>query len=231
MRNVFFLCVLIDSNDARLTLYRQNYRELDRGTNYFRSHILSLWDKYNKDGPVGYDTWIELVLWASLCYRLVNRISTFEEFGCIPEVADWPRFKRFMNKAVRSGTKVFTDAHITGGLKPFLRNMEMVHEKDAQLVKEVSEQVLESVHKGSLEGCFDAVKTINGAGNFTAWQVVCDLMESQCLSPCTEDDWTELGPGAKGELHRTSIALILIVSFLSLCGSLSSFHLPSLRRH
>jgi hypothetical protein len=36
-------------------------------------------------------------------------------------------------------------------------------------------------------------------GSFLAWQVVCDLMESQCLKPCTENDWTELGPGAKGK--------------------------------
>lgn len=53
----------------------QNYRELDRGTCYFRSQILDLWDKYQ---PVMHqNAWIEKVLWASVCYRIVNKIETF----------------------------------------------------------------------------------------------------------------------------------------------------------
>ena len=177
----------------------QNYRELDRGTNYFRAHVLNLWDKYSNNN-VNHQDWIEIVLWASVSYRLVNRISTFEEFGGIPEVSDWPRFREFMKKTAAI-KPVFTDAHITSGMKPFLKSMSSLYEKDARTMKRVSRKVLERCQNRDLKGCCDAVKTIRGAGTFISWQVICDLMESQCLKPCTENDWTELGPGAQGGIR------------------------------
>jgi len=183
---------------ALLVSIVQNYRELDRGTNYFRAHILDLWEKYNMDGKVDHLKWIELVLWSTICYRLVNRISTFEAFGCIPQVDDWPKFRSFITKAFNNNTKIFTDAHITGGINPYTRNMEELHMEEGKLIKKVSRDILACCQNRDLQGCFKAVKTIKGAGDFIAWQVVCDLMESQCLKPCTENDWTQLGPGAKG---------------------------------
>jgi hypothetical protein len=56
----------------------QNYRELDRGTNYFRAKILEVWEQTSVHGPMGREAWIQKVLWASVCYRLVNKIATFE---------------------------------------------------------------------------------------------------------------------------------------------------------
>lgn len=94
---------------------------------------------------------------------------------------------------------MFTDAYITSGLRPYLENMSELTKNRALKIKRTSRDVLACCNKNDLEGCFEAVKTIKGAGSFIAWQVVCDLMESQCLKPCTENDWTELGPGATGK--------------------------------
>ena len=191
----------------------QNYRELDRGTNYFRAYILDLWDKYNKNGQVSHLKWIELVLWASTCYRLVNRISTFEDFGCIPEMSDWMRFQSFIKKAsMDKNKKVFTDAHMTGGMKPFLNAMSGLRKGNGSQVQKVSREILECLQNNNLEGCFEAVKNINGVGNFFAWQVVCDLMESQCLKPCGENDWTQLGPGAKSKFDCSAAICLYIIT-------------------
>jgi len=68
--------------------------------------------------------WIELVLWSSVCYRLIICTSTFEDFGCISEVDD---------------LKIFTDAHITGGFNPCTRNMEALYQQNgAKKIKEIN---------------------------------------------------------------------------------------------
>ena len=63
------------------------YRELDRGTQYFRSNLIHnriTKSPSNKDGVK-----LEEVLWDSLCYRLINKIETFESYGRIPCREEW----------------------------------------------------------------------------------------------------------------------------------------------
>lgn len=54
------------------------YRELDRGTAYFRAHVLALERSYSRA------KWMEFVVWASYVYRLVNRLESFEKTGFPP---------------------------------------------------------------------------------------------------------------------------------------------------
>lgn len=158
---------------------------------------MDLWDKYSGDEPIDQLAWIELVLFASLCYRLVNRVTTFEDFGGIPELSEFPRLVKWMKKRSKMKDVVlFTDAHVTGGLGPFLKSMASI---DADKIKKVSELLLECSEVDDLKGCFTTIKALDGVGPFISWQIVCDLMESQCLKPCTEEDWAQLGPGAKSK--------------------------------
>lgn len=151
-------------------------------------------------------TWLELVLWATICYRLVNRISTFEDFGGIPEIEEWPRFRTFLRKKDSDPHKkeaLFTDAHFAAGIKAYVPNMDTLHKKNGKALKEVSKSLLGCCQNGSLDECFDQMTTINGIGSFLGWQTTCDLMESKCLEPFDENDWTKLGPGAEGNSqHR-----------------------------
>jgi hypothetical protein len=156
---------------------------------------------HQKDGHVDDQTWMELVLWATTCYRLVNRISTFDEYGGIPSIDEWPLFQTFLREKEADGEVIFTDAHtLCCGLTRYVSNMNKLCKNDGKLVKEVSSEILECC-KGErdeiLKQCFEKVKKVDGIGAFFAWQVTCDLHESQCLADSNENDWTELGPGAE----------------------------------
>ena len=89
------------------SFYCNVYRELDRGTQYFRSNLI-----HHRSRVSGGSFDLKEVLWDSLCYRLVNKIETFEAFGRIPcreEYQDFAHgtFLRLWN----SDTPVFTGAH------------------------------------------------------------------------------------------------------------------------
>ena len=81
--------------------------------------------------------------------------------------------------------------------------MNKLCENNGKLIQKFSKDILKFCEGESgeiLEQCFDTVQQVNGIGSFLAWQVTCDLQESQCLAESTENDWTELGPGAKSKL-------------------------------
>jgi hypothetical protein len=115
---------------------------------------------------------------------------------------------------------LFTNAHVVSGFRPYIVSMSALYTENGKKVTQVSRELLKFCGNNDLEGCFQAVQTIKGAGPFIAWQVVCDLMESQCLKPCTENDWVELGPGAKGKQYllpsQSSVIQQLTVSLRSI---------------
>jgi hypothetical protein len=185
-----------------------NYRELDRGTCYFREHILKLWDMHQKNGHVEDLKWIELVFWASLCYRLVNRIGTFQKYGGIPSIEEWTRFRKFLAKMHAENQKrkdadreaIMTDAHQTSGVPPYLTTMDALVKNNGKMHKELSKKILKCCEGDSdkiVKKCFDNIIKVDGCGPFFSWQVTCDLLECHCLADSTENDWTKLGPGAK----------------------------------
>ena len=76
------------TKDVKLSksFYCNVYRELDRGTQYFRSNLIRCRSRVG-GGSSRYD--LEEVLWDSLCYRLVNKIETFVRFTKIPNREEW----------------------------------------------------------------------------------------------------------------------------------------------
>lgn len=184
--------------------------------------MLRLWE--GQACLVDRQTWLNLVLWASVCYRMCNLIETFEvsdmkfsilpltakllprvqAFGTIPKVSEWKEFCTAIRSRKSQGRIVFTMAHIVVGFERYMATLKLLGENDARLLQQVGKEILQCCLDGekdgicALERCFKAVKTIRNVGNFFAWQIICDLLESQCLQPCTETDWTQLGPGAKG---------------------------------
>lgn len=73
------------TKDIKLSksFYCNVYRELDRGTQYFRSNLIQCRNRV--DGR--YD--LEEVLWDSICYRLINKIETFGRYTKIPSREEW----------------------------------------------------------------------------------------------------------------------------------------------
>jgi len=51
-------------------------------------------------------------------------------------------------------------------------------------------------HSNDLKKCTEALQEVPGVGEFFAWQVTCDLLESRILS-ADENNWVLMGPGSK----------------------------------
>ncbi|KAJ8614561.1 hypothetical protein CTAYLR_004073 [Chrysophaeum taylorii] len=83
------------------------YRELDRGTVYFRRRAS------------------DDVYWCSLVYRLLNKIESFSTWrDRIPTRTEWPSFKRHLFQRRRDGHAVFSSAHQTMGLDRYIATVE-----------------------------------------------------------------------------------------------------------
>jgi hypothetical protein len=198
------------SHVFRNYFFCNNYRELDRGTSFFRSQML---EKLESIKPQTLLEWIETVLWASYCYRLGNRSDSFSNLGgdyeCatnkfngIPSRDEWPSFSKLVTKAQQEGHTFFTGAHQTCGFVSYMLWMKEACAKKGKLVKRTAQQIYECAQESDLEGCFQAISNggLKGVGDFFSWQITCDLMESRCLPKCDSTDFCALGPGAKGKV-------------------------------
>ena len=176
------------------------YRELDRGTQYFRKNIMETIMSERKNSNVIDVEIIEKVLFKSIIYRLINEIKTFQAFGGIPNPDNLPSFIQFLEACHgKHGSKVFTAAHQNIGLRRLLETFKFVQENLKQLVRSVTE----NANKGTLRGVFHVLLSIPNVGDFFSYQITCDLLEAKVLGKKISDDqWTCLGPGAKNGLKK-----------------------------
>ena len=179
------------------------YRELDAGTVYFRRHVLHLKRLMVKGILVGEDDFATEVLWASICYRCLCRVETFEELGGIPSISSWKEFREGLRARYADGEKLFTAAYQVMGFRRYVETMEFLHDSGCEELHRLSKKVRSAGEEGLLEKlCTKVIKLLPNFGNFYAWQVTCDLMESGILKGCNEgtSDWVQLGPGAENGL-------------------------------
>jgi hypothetical protein len=164
------------------------YRELDRGTMYFRKQILAEHDL----SPESYPD----VVFKAIVYRLINKIETFEEFGKLPSRAEWKAFQKFICKKKDQGDVIFTSAHQNMGFSRFCHTAK-------EVLKMIDNENFTKaiVDAESLEHCFLLLKSITNIGPFFAWQISCDFLELKMIN-FDENTWTCLGPGAKSGLRR-----------------------------
>ena len=154
------------------------YRELDRGTMYFRKQILAEHDM----NPESYSE----VVFKAIVYRLINNIETFEEFGKIPCIVEWKSFQKFLNKKKDEDEVIFTSAHQNRFCDTAKEVLNLIdHDNFTQDI----------VDAESLEHCFLLLKSITNIGPFFAWQICCDFLELKMIN-FDENAWTCLGPWA-----------------------------------
>jgi alpha-glutamyl/putrescinyl thymine pyrophosphorylase clade 1 len=140
---------------------------------------------------IGRFAWLMKVLWAALCYRLINLIETFETVGGIPELGNERPFLKSV-KRLMQGRVVFTGAHQNMGFSRYKQTLMVVAKSLTTMAGEISAA---NVNK-NLRECYRVITGLKNVGQFFAWQVTCDLMECGCLPNCTEDDYVKLGAGA-----------------------------------
>jgi len=167
------------------------YRELDRGTIWYKEHV------------VPKAKTLKGILWFTVMYRLLNRVETFEKVGLV-SYRRWPssREKWFVSlKNLHKRTSIFTNAHLTLpsktlGQSKIERYISVLDELHVELGR-ISSEVRRAK---SLEEVFNILKQIPCVGNFISYEVCCDLMLAGAIS-FTENDWVNPGPGCKTGLR------------------------------
>jgi len=168
------------------------YRELDRGTAFFHSHILDLQESRTDWGDDGVE-WLVAVLWASYTYRLVNRMESFTTAG-FPDMNNLSVFFARAQK-IRDVGSFFTGAHQTTSFANYNAYLQKVAEGEGTMLQKVAAEIY-----GGKQSCQQAIMALPGVGLFMVWQIICDLQESRCLD--LDDSYCQLGPGAKGKCGR-----------------------------
>lgn len=184
------------------------YRELDAGTVYFRRHVIKVKSMLQRDSALEErerdfrHDYCREVLWASLIYRCIGRIETFEEIGEIPLHEAWEPFREALKDLHERNQIIFSPAYQSMGIRRYLDTMN--HLVLGGGLRDLSKQVYLAAESGDIKGCTDAIQQLFNIGCFYAWQVTCDLMESGVIRDCKAStfDWVRLGPGAMQGLKQ-----------------------------
>ena len=175
------------------------YRELDRGTQYFRRCMLETTLKNHIITEKVNTKVIRKVLFKSIVYRLINEIKTFRDYGGIPSEEEFEDFEVFIKARHESKSeKVFTAAHQNNGMRRFLESISYVQENIQSLAKQLAVHAEE--RKAS--SCYQTIVSVPGIARFFGWQILSDLIEAKILGRITDNQWTFLGPGAENGLRR-----------------------------
>lgn len=179
------------------------YRELDRGTLWYISHVY----------PQAYECWKEnlteaekSLLYHTVVYRLVNRIETFEKAGFpivdkkrTNGIQDW--FK-VLTQLMRQGVSIFTSAHRTCPThKPGETRLDVLKESVEHTYKNLDSIWQQVKQAQNLETVFNIFCEIPNVGPFISYEICCDLMLVKLIPAEWEDSWVNPGPGCKAGLR------------------------------
>mmetsp|Transcript_13492 Transcript_13492/g.27524 ORF Transcript_13492/g.27524 Transcript_13492/m.27524 type:complete len:646 (+) Transcript_13492:156-2093(+) len=213
------------------------YRELDRGTRYFRSQIKkslpvdTATSKKCSIDPVKHR--LCSVLWSAFVYRRANNIDTWISLGGLPPYPyddaskeQVRALKGEFESIQEENCGFFAKCHIdSGGMRKYKADIDFLMKKrkvKSQTIMNI-EAFVESIqkvlmHEGAdydrIKGVCEIVNQMPGIGTFFAWQITCDLLESSVLLvPQTNrvlrtTPFCQLGPGAISGLERILTGLV-----------------------
>ena len=158
----------LTSNQVLATKWFTNmYRELDRGTMYFRNCLNQTDLKglaINKD--VIDENLVKKVLFKSIVYRLINKVETFMNCGSsgmIPNENDFPQFLEFLKEKKAEGLVIFTAAHQNMGFNRLMNTFNFLQKN----INTLSSNVVTAAKKRSIKGCQDAIGKKHALKNMT----------------------------------------------------------------
>lgn len=169
------------------------HRELDYGTMYALDNILL--DEYDNED----------VLLNTIIYRFFNRPETFDRLGGFTTAEEfdaevavetldlYSKENPLFSSAYRVTTQEWADADTKH------ENI-LVGIIQDDLIANLEEYTARILGADSLEQAFKLTKTIDGVGDFLAYEVVTDLNYRQL--PFSENDFVNVGPGAAQGLYQ-----------------------------
>ena len=160
-------------------------------TNNSNNQLQNYKKPLQKSKPLRRRDWIQQVLWASYCYRQVNRIEPFQNFGGIPtleKASDFMDFVATIQEQEADKAHLFFNVHSYTSVPTFddyLFHLERLGEANGWLLKSIAGRLAQCY---TMQQCWDQIsKRLPGLsneeyGDEIAWQVLCDLLELGCLS-------------------------------------------------
>lgn len=162
------------------------YRELDRGTIWYKDHIV----------PMAHS--LKDIIWLTTAYRLVNNIQTFETCK-IPLLKYWTRSRKIFRhtlKMMHRKNRVFTNAHLTLPTRNGRSKIDTyIHALDG-LYKIIDGLTDRIALERRPEAVFFILHEIEGVGDFIAYEIWCDLVLTRHIQ-FTENDFVNAGPGCR----------------------------------
>jgi len=182
-------------------------RELDRGTQFFRAQLIPTLKQAERAEDI-----LSEVLFKSCVYRLVNKVETFKQFGGIPDQKTLGNYLHFCQKVLDNNKPIFTAVHQNNGWTRYKNTL-----VDLQLKLG---RICEKLRKcNTLSDACEVLKSVENIGDFFAWQILCDLTETNVIKVNDLDDWAELGPGARKGLKlifgKSSTDILSILTTIS----------------
>jgi hypothetical protein len=173
--------------------FTNSYRELDRGTLYAKQVVL-LADN------------LEQCFMQVLCYRLFNRVETYDKVfrkHYMSGALDW---KEIHTELIELHEKkpIFTRAHVLPTFGARKANGETKLEKVIEMLQDVESHLTPIIHdvfdNTTFEEAHRALQKVDNLGDFLAYEVLTDLAYTNLVS-FNEDDWANAGPGARDGLR------------------------------
>lgn len=194
--------------------YTNVYRELDRGTIWLQRRVLETDDLDQ----------MEKLFWV-MAYRIGFSPDTFDGF--------WSLYGRSVDEQTLSNLVIYL-SNCRGGIWTDAYTVTPVqyagsHKKYENIVSGILLQLRprlqylidQMMAAENLKQCHIIIQSSLGFGDFLAYEVVCDLMYPGGLlwGRFTEDDWVNVGPGAKRGLnymitHRNGMSYAEIIKIL-----------------
>jgi len=188
------------------------------------SHAQSSKASFKKSNSMRRREWIQKILWASYCYRQVNRIEPFEYYGGIPTREEIPNFLEFVSR-VRNSSEPDKENHFfnvstytaTPTFDEYTFHLERSGQANGWLLKSIAGRLAQCY---TVSQCWEQLSTrLPGMssgkyGDEIVWQILCDLLEFKCLPfrvLNTENamDMCYFSPDCVGKLYCSWIVLML----------------------
>lgn len=166
-------------------LFCNIFRHLDKGTIWYGNYIA-------RPGLSFPD-----ILWRTISYRLINSPEAFIAANGGPIVAGRHSWRQQIDRMKQLGLKLHSKAYLT---LPRPHHLHTRVERFEYVLGELElgfDGLVEAIHEAdTLEEVSYHLKQQYGIGNFLALQTYRDLILAQQI-PFTDDNWVEIGPGAK----------------------------------
>lgn len=171
------------------------YRELNKDSFYYHRYMIEIRSRVLKEcGSNGNacSIYLQEALWASISFRLINRLETFEKIGGIRRKDEWNNLRSILYDTYPNQEDFDAQHKIT--FDSYIKVLTELQTKNRLVA--LSNNLAETAWSSHFKVCFKTVECFTS--DLKAWEVISDLFECGALYMSGRDG--HIGPEAKGTL-------------------------------